>query len=926
MNVITKALSLAVPVTLSLTLAAGAAETPATNPGPAYGHADFVPTTERPVYFRQTLGYYPGAQPPLEFWDGTPALVDAEAKGRKTKIWDFADTKSKNIQWKARVPGWGLSHPIVVGKRVFAVGHPDFVTCWDLETGKQLWQRRIMPLMLEGLAFGKIPARPALSEDQAAKVQKLLDLAKALWNVTDGGPGIGASGQPNNMYGGGPLEKRKDFAAKICAMAQRCRPEVEAYGDAALVSALDKDIASLQGFAGIADDEAMKAYLTKERWGATNFWKAVSGAFNLQFRDAWMGYVGYADSTLASDGERIYGVFNQGQVYCLDLDGKLLWGFRDQVDRDNRGTFHQSPTLCQGLLLVPGYNNKSRGFSTMRAFDAKTGKLRWESPFPGSNYTVPRVVPLARPTGEVVPVLVGNGQEPKQVTSGYPILRIADGVKVGELPPVNGGRGLLLGVVEDVVMFASGSDTGGGDNGAYRLQWTGPDSVAAQELFLKKDRKDKPWYNQHEFPTVFGKYWYGGSCLFDATTGERVGQFGGRMGFPSVAGHYLIGMTDDTGDAGRDRSDNKAMARFVVVDVQDPANPKVVSDKNLLGFAEPASDIFIEQYYKDIGPFEFVGGYRGAASYFLRMTGPVAIGKRLLIQTPAFLYCIGPAIEGAPGDNPATVQAIRAAKPAELATYLSSPSALYRHTAVTAMITAGIGGTKEALTRLVKEDPYEQIRAAAVLALNAAEPDAAPGTQALLPLMTAAWIGGGHDGRPERRALQLTLDALGKERGTALLVAAFTKTQDAATRQSVVDFAALMGWAAPELTQQAKAYLASNGLLGARYLLGLIKTDPEVREAVKRAYPQLGFEINLMLVDPLGQALEGEEKIAFLLHGTRINLRGDRRPDDRAPYLRQLQAMGRGAASAIPELEKMVAARADLAPEFAPVIEAIKGK
>lgn len=36
--------------------------------------------------------------------------------------------------------------------------------------------------------------------------------------------------------------------------------------------------------------------------------------------------------------------------------------------------------------------------------------------------------------------------------------------------------------------------------------------------------------------------------------------------------------------------------------------------------------------------------------------------------------------------------------------------------------------------------------------------------------------------------------------------------------------------------------------------------------------------------------------------------------------------MGHGAASAIPELETMVAARADLAGEFAPVIEAIKGK
>jgi hypothetical protein len=101
------------------------------------------------------------------------------------------------------------------------------------------------------------------------------------------------------------------------------------------------------------------------------------------------------------------------------------------------------------------------------------------------------VVHLARPSGEVVPVLMGNSPGPA-ATDGFPILRIADGVKVGEVPRCNSGRGLLLGVVKDTVMFASGSDTSGGENGAYRLQWTGPDSVTAQELFLKTGRQ-RPW-------------------------------------------------------------------------------------------------------------------------------------------------------------------------------------------------------------------------------------------------------------------------------------------------------------------------------------------------------------------------------------------------------------------------------------------------
>jgi hypothetical protein len=38
---------------------------------------------------------------------------------------------------------------------------------------------------------------------------------------------------------------------------------------------------------------------------------------------------------------------------------------------------------------------------------------------------------------------------------------------------------------------------------------------------------------------------------------------------------------------------------------------------------------------------EFAGCFAGAASQFMRMGGPVPAGERLLIQTPAFLYCIG---------------------------------------------------------------------------------------------------------------------------------------------------------------------------------------------------------------------------------------------------------------------------------------------
>ena len=917
-----------------------------------YGHKDFVPTPERPVYFRQTYGNYPGATPPLEWWDGTPTTRKVGNKA----IPDFADRKSKNILWKAPVPGWSLSHPIVVGKRVFAVGDMDFVTCWDLDTGKQLWQRRIMPLLCDGL-----------SEEKAVAGQKVLDLARAFEIITGG-----YCNQPGNLFlglgrDGAPLNPdHAAFVAEKKAMAQKYldaftphRPEVEAFGNAALLAALDKDLEILRRYQAVTDLESFKSVLQSvggKGLRPTNLVKACLDVLQVDLSTTWLGYVSNADSTLASDGQRIYGVFDQGQVFALDLDGKTVWLQREKGQRDNRGTFHRSPLLCgdpagsgTGLLLVRSiHRDRGKNVRPLRALDVKTGQVRWEAPLAPSNYTVPRLMRLPGADGKPVDVLISDA--PQSKVEGFAVVQVRDGKALGYLPPYSDNddydtRGALLAVFDQQVTGCARYTRN--PSFSYRLRLEGADTVVAEKVFRKKNV-----FAQLEFPTVAGTTWMcpgdsRGSYLYDGTTGARISRVRVGNSFGVVAGHYLITLSGGKNESGYPSGTvtqpDGASGMFAVIDIKNPAQPVVMARNNLLGYKEPAADLIVSTYFKDFDPFDFTGCDRGAARYFMQMGGPVPAGDKLLIQSTKYLYCIGPAIQGVPGDNPATVQAIRAAKPAELATYLASPSALYRHTAVTAMITAGIGGAKEAVTRLVKEDPYEEIRAAAVLALNAAEPEAAPGTQALLPLMTAAWIGGRDGGgfqmNFDRRAIQRALEVLGKERGTALLVAAFTKTQDEPTRQSLIDFAAVMGWAAPEFTRQAQAYLAPrsrNRVLAARYLAGsgLITTDKEVRETVKREYRQLvggpksGVEKLLpILAFPLGQVLEGEEKIAFLLHG----LRFFSRTHDRTLFLCQLQAMGRAAGSAIPELEKMVAAanaanNKPLAREIASVIEAIKGK
>jgi hypothetical protein len=662
MNVIAKTVFAAVPVTLGLVLTARAAE-----PLP-YGHKDFVPTPERPVYFRQTYGDYPGATPPLEWWEGTPTTRKGKIKegthtttpenwrSREGELGDFADQKSKNILWKAPVPGWSLSHPIVVGnpsspkgsaaaRRVFAVGEPDFVTCWDLDTGKQLWQRRIMPLLCDGLP-----------EDKAAAGQKVLDLARAFFYIS--AVGMTAGQQHNSLFRGWNRDgtpanpDHAAFVAEKKAMAQKLldafvprRPEVEAFGDATLLTALDKDLEFLRRFQSVTDLEALKALMGDNKQRPVSLIGACLKVLGVGIGGVWWGYVGSADSTLASDGQRIYGVFDQGQVFALDLDGKIVWLQREKGSHDNAGAFHRSPLLCGDLLLVRSIHPKEKVVRPLRALDVKTGQVRWESPLAGSNYTVPRLMKIPGADGKPVDVLIGDAPQSKD--QGLAVVRVTDGKILGCLSPHETGRGALMAVFGQQVTWCSIDDRGGGPNCSYRLKLEGADTVVAEKVFVL-DGKERV-IQQGDFPTVAGTVWVGyrerQTWFIDGTTGTVISKLPGLSGSTGVvAGHYLItlaGADNNNNPNGRCRDDRMATGSYSVIDIKDPAKPVVVAKNNLLGYKEPAADIIVSTYFKDFDPYDFAGCYRGSASYFAMMGGPVPVGNKLLIQSSAFLYCIG---------------------------------------------------------------------------------------------------------------------------------------------------------------------------------------------------------------------------------------------------------------------------------------------
>ena len=58
-------------------------------------------------------------------------------------------SEQNNIRWKADLPGRGLSNPVIAGGRVYVTACSGFeqkrlhVLCFDVKTGKQLWERQV---------------------------------------------------------------------------------------------------------------------------------------------------------------------------------------------------------------------------------------------------------------------------------------------------------------------------------------------------------------------------------------------------------------------------------------------------------------------------------------------------------------------------------------------------------------------------------------------------------------------------------------------------------------------------------------------------------------------------------------------------------------------------------------------------------------
>ena len=110
----------------------------------------------------------------------------------------------------------------------------------------------------------------------------------------------------------------------------------------------------------------------------------------------------YASETPVTDGKHVYVLFGSVGLFCLDLQGKVVWSQPIQPHKMRYGWgTSASPVLHEGRVYVVNDNEEA---STLSAFDAKTGKILWQVPRDEpSNFSTPYLWKTPKRTELVVP-------------------------------------------------------------------------------------------------------------------------------------------------------------------------------------------------------------------------------------------------------------------------------------------------------------------------------------------------------------------------------------------------------------------------------------------------------------------------------------------------------------------------------------------
>jgi outer membrane protein assembly factor BamB len=105
---------------------------------------------------------------------------------------------------------------------------------------------------------------------------------------------------------------------------------------------------------------------------------------------------GYAASSMATDGRRVYAIFATGELGAFSLDGKQLWAKNFGPLKNPYGYATSLATWKDRVLVQLDQGEAEEGKSKLYALDGRTGQTIWQTPRKvGSSWASPIIIEAA---------------------------------------------------------------------------------------------------------------------------------------------------------------------------------------------------------------------------------------------------------------------------------------------------------------------------------------------------------------------------------------------------------------------------------------------------------------------------------------------------------------------------------------------------
>ena len=296
-----------------------------------------------------------------------------------------------------------------------------------------------------------------------------------------------------------------------------------------------------------------------------------------------------------TDGKHVYSFFGSGDVFCLDLEGRLVWQRSLAAEYgafENRFAASSSPLLFEDMLIV---QCDHYGSSYLLAIDKLTGANRWKTDRPEAwlSWSSPVLVPIRELSGRrgqshFAPRAPQNRDSPRQFSDRLVVagdasstfeLVVCGSEKMDAFDPLNGRKlWTLSGMARECIptpvvgrglIYA----TSGPNGSTFAVRPGGQGDVTGTHVV---------WSNNRGNPFVpsailVGDYYYLvddhgiGTCL-DAGSGKVIWKkrFGGDFTASPVAAEGRVYFTNEAGSTLVIRADSPKYQELAQNSIDEP--------------------------------------------------------------------------------------------------------------------------------------------------------------------------------------------------------------------------------------------------------------------------------------------------------------------------------------------------------------------